>query len=1076
MSKISILIVEDEGIVAENLSGKLGQLGYDVSGIAMETDEAIEMALQLRPQLILMDIQLDGRNDGIQAAEAIQGQYDVPVIYLTAHSDPATLARAKLTGPFGYILKPFEMRDLATQIELALYKHQADRQLREQREWLRVTLTSIGDAVIACDADGRVSFVNPVAESLIGWPVGEAIGQPVSSVFRIVNEQTGRLVEEPVVRVLREGKTVPLANHTALVTRSGRTIPIEDSAAPIRDAAGQVVGVVLVFHDVTEKRRVEEERQHHRLLMAEAEKLSNTGAWEWDLVADRWTFSEQWLAIHGCPDCTLTPAQLLTIVHPDDRAAVDDAMEKVRSGVASYDIEHRIVRMDDGDVRIVHGYGHFVKDDLDNVVKVYGFARDITESRQAELALRVNERRWAVTLSSIGDAVIATDTDGKVTFLNPVAEHLTRWSMAEATGRPVREVFDIVNEETRATVDDPASKVLQSGNIAGFANHTVLLKRGGGEVPIDDSGAPIRDEQGNILGVVLVFRDISERKKADKAQKTSKERQELLTTVAERLLRAEDPQAIVEDLCQLVMKHIDCQFFFNYLVEEPGKWMHLNACAGIPKAAADEIRRLDFGVAVCGCVARDCQRIIVGDIQNSDDLRTQLVKSFGVQAYCCHPLMVQDRLIGTLSFGTMTRPAFADDEVALMRSVCDQVAVAMQRLQSERELRQLNLTLEKQVAERTRQAEARSKQLQVLAVELIEAEERERRRVADHLHDDLQQILAAARMQLETVCQSQPEEPILPNVKRLLEESIEKSRRLSHQLSPPVLQHANLVAALEWIVRYYGEQFGLHVELEAQKAQQSESPTLKVFLFRAAQELLFNVVKHGGVKSARVVLSSNNGCLVLTVSDHGRGLNPEILDSAAVPSGLGLLSLRERARHIGGDLTIESAPASGSRFTLTVPVSITKIDEPKWPESGRPPAAPAEGVCAVEGGVTRVLFVDDHQVMRQGLINLIGAQPGIDVAGEAANGREAIDQVRQLKPDVVVMDVSMPEMDGIEATRHIKSQWPQVRVIALSMVEDEHISRAVREAGAEAFVSKTASSTELLKAIFGVQGVQGTPY
>ena len=197
--------------------------------------------------------------DGIEAAEAIRRQHDVPVVYLTAHSDPATLARAKLTGPFGYILKPFEERELATQIEMALYRHQADRQLRQQREWLRVTLSSIGDAVIATDAEGRITFVNPVAESLTGWKAEEAAGQPVQSVFRIVNEQTGQPLEEPVARVLREGRAVELANHAALVTKDGRTVPIEDSAAPILDAAGQVIGAVLVFHDVTEKRRAEEE-------------------------------------------------------------------------------------------------------------------------------------------------------------------------------------------------------------------------------------------------------------------------------------------------------------------------------------------------------------------------------------------------------------------------------------------------------------------------------------------------------------------------------------------------------------------------------------------------------------------------------------------------------------------------------------------------------------------------------------------------------------------------------------------------------------------------------------------------
>jgi PAS domain S-box-containing protein len=386
---------------------------------------------------------------------------------------------------------------------------------------------------------------------------------------------------------------------------------------------------------------------------------------------------------------------------------------------------------------------------------------------------------------------------------------------------------------------------------------------------------------------------------------------------------------------------------------------------------------------------------------------------------------------------------------------------------AEQALQQANATLEQRVAERTREVGQRNVQLQALAVELIEAEERERRRLADYLHDDLQQMLAAARMQLESVCQIQPHESTLSSVKQLLEESIEKSRRLSHELSPPVLQHANLFAALEWIKKYFGEQFGLHVELHSDGAQHSENAPFKVFLFRAAQELLFNVVKHGGVKTARVDLARNDGCIVLSVSDHGRGLNPETLDSATAPSGLGLLSLRERARHIGGSLLIESAPNRGSRFTLTVPLSISKSDGVQPSEADRRPEALAKVIYNIGSDVTRVLFVDDHQVMRQGLINLIGTQPGIEVAGQASNGREAIDQVKQLKPDVVVMDVSMPEMDGIEATRNIKAQWPEVRVIALSMVEDEHITRTMREAGAEAFVSKTASSAELLKAIYG---------
>ncbi|MBP2674999.1 MAG: sensor hybrid histidine kinase [Deltaproteobacteria bacterium] len=261
MNGTTILIVEDEAIVAADLDGKLRRLGYEVAGIAASGEEAVAMALRLRPRLVLMDIKLEGPMDGIEAIEAIRGRYDVPVIYLTAHSDAATLARAKVTGPAGYLLKPFEERDLATQIELALYKHQADRQLQEQREWLRVTLTSIGDAVVATDAEGRIAFINPVAASLTGWTGEEAAGRPLSKVVRFIDERTGQAAPDPVASVLLDGRTVTMANHTALVTRDGRAVPVEDSAAPIRDAAGRVIGAVLVFHEVTDRRRAEEARR-----------------------------------------------------------------------------------------------------------------------------------------------------------------------------------------------------------------------------------------------------------------------------------------------------------------------------------------------------------------------------------------------------------------------------------------------------------------------------------------------------------------------------------------------------------------------------------------------------------------------------------------------------------------------------------------------------------------------------------------------------------------------------------------------------------------------------------------------
>jgi PAS domain S-box-containing protein len=389
--------------------------------------------------------------------------------------------------------------------------------------------------------------------------------------------------------------------------------------------------------------------------------------------------------------------------------------------------------------------------------------------------------------------------------------------------------------------------------------------------------------------------------------------------------------------------------------------------------------------------------------------------------------------------------------------------------QIQAELEKSKIELEKKVAERTRLAEARAKQLQALAVELIEAEERERRRVAELLHDDLQQILAAARMQLESACRSLPSESTLLNVMKLLKESIAKSRRLSYELSPAMLHHSGLVTALQWLARQQGEQFGLLVELESNGDQQLESTHLKVFLFRAVQELLFNIVKHAKVKSARVVLSISDNCISISVSDKGCGFNPRILDNHVFTEGLGLLSLRERAKYIGGNLVIESVPGKGSCFTLTVPFHITKGEKLQpLALDDRQCLSPRDDFESTDPKDIRVLLVDDHQVMRQGLISLISGQPDIQVVGEAANGSEAIKMVRQLKPDVVLMDISMPEMDGIEATRRIKVDMPDVRVIGLSMFDDKHMASTMLEAGAETFVSKTASLAKLLKAIYAM--------
>jgi PAS domain S-box-containing protein len=577
---------------------------------------------------------------------------------------------------------------------------------------------------------------------------------------------------------------------------------------------------------------------------------------------------------------------------------------------------------------------------------------------------------------------------------------------------------------------------------------------------------PVFNPDGEVELIAGTTRDVTERKKAEESVQKNKDRLELLATVAERLLRSEDPQAIIEDLCKMVMAQLDCQFFVNYLVEAAGQHLHLNAYAGISSEAAAAIRQLDFGVAICGCVALHGERIIAEDIQNSDDSRTQLVKSYGVKAYCCHPLMVQGKLIGTLSFGTRTRAEFAGDEISLMKSVSDQVAVAMQRLQTEKKLQHLNRSLMNQVAERTALAEGRAKQLQKLTVELIEAEEKERERISLLLHDDFQQLLASAKMQLQVARKTLPPDTFLSNVENLLTESISKSRSLSHELSPPILHHSDIVSSLNWLTQKMEVQFGLQTEFSSVEVDRLENPPLKVLVFRAVQELLFNIVKHSGAQKAKIDLSYFDSILVISIHDQGKGFDTKILNSAKPASGLGLVSLRERISYMGGTFTIESAPGQGCRITLRLPISIT-IEKPQVAR----PEMLSESLlynAHFKGDKIRVLLADDHKVMRQGLVQLISSRPDIQVVGEASNGRQCIELAQQLNPDLILMDISMPEMDGIEATRIIKAEMPQIHVIGLSMYEDEQVTISMRKSGAEAFISKAASISELLKAIYEV--------
>jgi PAS domain S-box-containing protein len=270
-------------------------------------------------------------------------------------------------------------------------RKRVDQNLRRQREWLHVTLSSIGDAVIASDTEGRITFLNPEAITLTGWQLEEALGQPIASVFRIVNEMTHMPAEDLLARVLAEKRVVGLTNDTALVAKDGRQVPIEDSAAPIQDSAGNVIGVVLVFHDVTEKRIAQTRLRESEERLRRAQEISHLGSWELDHLGNRLTWSDEVYNIFGIrpQEFGATYEAFLEGVHPDDRAAVDAAYSaSVREGRENYEIEHRVIRKSTFEIRTVHERCEHIRDASGRIIRSVGMVHDITDRKRADEALR----------------------------------------------------------------------------------------------------------------------------------------------------------------------------------------------------------------------------------------------------------------------------------------------------------------------------------------------------------------------------------------------------------------------------------------------------------------------------------------------------------------------------------------------------------------------------------------------------------------------------------------------------------------------------------------------------------------
>jgi PAS domain S-box-containing protein len=734
--------------------------------------------------------------------------------------------------------------------------------------------------------------------------------------------------------------------------------------------------------------------------------------------------NEEYTKLTGYTLCELQAmddTQFFARFHPEDTERVSDHLQKiVFNNVEVQEIEYRFKTKNGRWIWCFSRDSIFARNKDGSVSQLLGtffditrLKNDITERKRAEEALRQNEQKYRVLFNTFPLGITVSDHTGRIVESNAMAEKLLGLPKKEHEARRIDgDQWRIIRpDETPMPANEYASvralkEKRQIENV-----EMGIVKTDTETTWINVSAAPLHLEKH---GVVVTYNDITPRKKAE---------QEYKTLFREML----DGFALHEIICDDSGTPVDYRFLdINPAFE---RMTGLKAESVVGRTVMDVLPGTEiYWIETYGAVA------LSGDPITFENHSAEIEKHFQVTAFSPAP--------------NQFACIFLD---------------ITERKRAEENLQRLNKKLEEKVTERTQVAKDRAKKLQTLVGELTIAEQKERQRIAKILHDHLQQLLVGARINSEILCRSFGEKhnKIAQNVFDLINQSIQTSRSLTAELYPPVLQQG-LSAVLKWTVRWMSENHGLTIDLQIDPDIEPKKEDITAFLYQSTRELLLNVIKHSGVKSARLEMSCDEEQkqLRVTVSDRGAGF-----DTGAVlkneGTGFGLFSIHERLQLMGGTILIESSPGNGASFSLIVPLESKEEKEDEVILEIKT----EDKITKTDKDKIRTLVVDDHAVVRQGISALLSFHSDIELVGEAGDGQEAVEKARQLHPDVILMDINMPKMDGIQATQIIHSELPYVRIIGLSIHDKEDQGDQMIQAGASAYCAKDGSTDEILSEI-----------
>jgi len=913
---------------------------------------------------------------------------------------------------------------------------QADAAVTE-RERLRITLASIGDAVIVCDDQARVTALNAVAEQLTGWPAADALGQSLTMVFSIINEGTRQPVENPALRVLREGVIVGLANHTLLVARDGTARPIDDSAAPIRTAAGRVNGVVLVFRDVSGRRQAEkrlrDSEERLRRVVENMPVLLDAFDAAGRIVV--WNRECERVTGYSAAEMVGNP-HALDVLYPDADYRTRMLAEWQQRGndyqgweweVTARDGSRRVVAWSNISARFpIPGWSN------------WGVGVDVTDRQAAVEALRQSEEHFRLLADGIPQLVWMARPDGHIFWYN------RRWYDYTGTTPAAMEGWGW------QTVHDPAAlpTVLERWrqSIASGAPFEMVFPLRGADGVFRSfltRVLPLRRADGTLVSWFGTNTDVTAIRDAEEQLRRQVERLRLLSESAAHLLYATEPDALARGLFERVKEHLGADAYFNFMVNETGDALQLESCAGIPAEEARRIGRLEFGQAICGTVAMLRQPIVAEDIQQSVDPKLQFARGYGFRAYVGNPLMAGDRLLGTLSFASRSRDRFDADELEFIRTLCHYVTVAYERLRLVSELRETDRRKDEFLA--------------TLAHEL--------RNPLAPVRNGLQILrLAGHNPQAQEQARAMMDRQVAQMV-RLIDDLLDLSRitRGRIELRRERVELAAVVHSALEISRPPIDASGhqLAVTVPPEPLPVEVDPTR---LAQVLSNLLNNAAKYTP-EGGRIWLTAGQegDAAVLRVRDDGIGIPaamlPHIFEMFTQAErgrgglGIGLTLVRRLVELHGGSVEAHSGgPGQGSEFVVRLPLPTRVPPAPL-------PAAPATGAPSAAG--RRILIVDDNQDSADSLATLL--QMLGNVTATAYDGSAGLKLAQEMRPDLVLLDIGMPGLDGYEVARRLRQQpeFQNVTLCAMTGWGQEEDRRKSRAAGFDHHLVKPVDLTAL---------------